>query len=784
MSWIDIKNNLGITLENQLNNSVSSITDAWDTFKNINSLSLPIINSRDLFNSVSHLSSIFSNSGTDDNVQTDLLHGLPEIWTNGNDELKKITSGGRTQWTKIKTDANGNRTVIDEKVVSDDVEDTDTYNGEWEYSGDYQSAVTNFQNISENNGYFEEVVDTSDSDRLMFLTPEWTYADFINERAIFQKSLQNPLGDQGWFYFKIFFNFDTQYGLFGGLLNNKNPMMATNSAYKYLRACESLGAYYKTNERQVALVKFAKILSYISTYAPWFFKGIRNLNQANIPVINDFTKERSIEIECATDAIDMRLNTLLDLYKFACYDEIDQKEIVPDNLRKFDMTVMVFQSPLKYFHTSFRTNTGHKYNYKGAFVNNETGFSDTMSFKMFTFINCEIDIESLGNMVPGSINNEKPFNMGGGTIKILYDRVYTHTMNEFMHIMFGNDGLYYDGSASTASLQGVDERAYRMQTALQKQRVKDIANVYDDRKISTNPNDTTTYKSIVDASESLCTNNMRALGFNALGNFAGYNKDLQFDDPNDRMKLSEYYDLKLKMLKNSPMLNETLSRVSGGVNGIITDLIESYNKMKSTVNTTWTESDKILYTDSMGHIISNSRKQTAGNLYWRNKINAMKDGYVSPETLVQRYELQKYDYLTFTKYGYGDKIINLDHKGNMVDGPGTDYWKMKIAALVDGVVSPETLEQRYEKQKYGYENISNNGSGINDKSLTTDKNGTPTPSPGTNYWLEKLRELKNGVIKSEDPYSQDYLQKKLEELTDGIVYPANLIEGNNTGRNN
>ena len=476
-------------------------------------------------------------------------------------------------------------------------------------------------------------------------------------------------------------------------------MMATNSAYKYLRACEALGQYYKTNDRQVALMKFAKILSYISTYAPWFFKSIKNLNQANVPVINDFTKERSIEIECSNDAIDMRLNTLLDLYKFACYDEIDQKEIVPDNLRKFDMTVMVFQAPLKYFHTSFRTKSGSMYDYKGTSVSKASGFSDVMSFKMFTFINCEIDRECLGNMIPSSMANDKPFNMGGGSIKILYDRVYTHTMNEFMHIMFGNDGLYYDGSASTERLQGVNKTQYRLQTEHQKARIKDITKAYDDSP-SSKPNDSMKYKSIVDASEALCNSNMRALGFNSLGNFAGNNKDLQFERTKNGVSRSEYYDLKLKMLKNDPkILDEALANVSSGVNDMITELIESYNKMKGSIRATWTSSSKTLMTDKNGRLIGDTSDGLEGitstfkrNLYWRNKINAMKDGIVSPESLVTRYEGQIYDYTNFTHNGYSDNTINTTAKGKIkYNMPGTDYWLRKINALNDGVVDPENL---------------------------------------------------------------------------------------------
>ena len=49
----------------------------------------------------------------------------------------------------------------------------------------------------------------------------------------------------------------------------------------------------------------------------------------------------------------MKLNTLFDLYRFACYDDIYKKEIIPENLRKFDMEILIMNIPLKYFQTAF-----------------------------------------------------------------------------------------------------------------------------------------------------------------------------------------------------------------------------------------------------------------------------------------------------------------------------------------------------------------------------------------------------------------------------------------------
>lgn len=271
--------------------------------------------------------------------------------------------------------------------------------------------------------------------------PSWGYDSFVHERSIWQKGLQSPFGEPGYFYFKIFFDFDTQYGLFGGILNNLDELSATNSAGKYLKLL-SLSNNYSFDlltDRLIALHKFTNILSYINSNAPWFFNGVKGLDKAMVPVLKDFSKERKIEIECSTDAIDMRLTTLLDLYTFACYDTLNDREIIPDNLRKFNMMIMLFNTPIKHLHTPTLYSKNHSYK---SLNNND--FSNFPSCKIFSFQNCEFVTDTLGSSTPGSINNETPFSLGKNTIGITYDECLTYNMNEFNAFMFGTDGIYYD----------------------------------------------------------------------------------------------------------------------------------------------------------------------------------------------------------------------------------------------------------------------------------------------------------------------------------------------------
>lgn len=285
-----------------------------------------------------------------------------------------------------------------------------------------------------------------DSNQIAFL-PEYSVSDYIIERNNWRKQLNNITGHIGWFYFKIFFNFNTSYGLLGGILNNGNDnnQNQLNTAYQYLNNIENIKMYssLKLKDRKKALEKFTFILSYISSQAPWFFNKVEGIENIKGAYTDNFNDEKTISIYCLEEAIDMRLGTLFDLYKFACYDNINCKEIIPSNLRKFEMSIMVFTVPLKLYQTGFKlydSNIGEK---EISVSKNGNDFSNTMSFKMYTFQNCEFDVNSM-NEITESLDNTNSFSIGKSKINIKYDRVYEHRMNEWEGYMFGSDGFYYD----------------------------------------------------------------------------------------------------------------------------------------------------------------------------------------------------------------------------------------------------------------------------------------------------------------------------------------------------
>ena len=352
----------------------------------------------------------------------------------------------------------------------------------------------------------------ANTDQTLLDVPAWGYKDFINERVSFQKGLDSIATQPAWLYFKLFFKFDTSYGLLGGIMKSSDgsKFAANNTAIQYLTRNWS-----KTNDnmgaRRKSLVKFVRSLSYISSYAPWFFKSVKDVNNALNMNLDNLTAEKSIEIECSEEATDLRLLTLMDFYKYAAYDAINQKEILPENLRKFDLDVVVFQSPIRYLQTSTRDLKGRKTVYKNL---NAANMTDRMSFKLFSFQGCEIDYSTLNTMLPQTFSNQAPF-QSSPTFKIKYDRVYQHNQNEFAKVLFGDSGFLWSQNEATSpetinaeSDDHENKRHKMMQYAI-------------DNKYYYNPA-SQTYKTLVDASESTISAAMMLIdGSAGLGNLYG-----------------------------------------------------------------------------------------------------------------------------------------------------------------------------------------------------------------------------------------------------------------------
>ena len=317
----------------------------------------------------------------------------------------------------------------------------------------------------------------SNTNDLLFI-PNWSTEDFINERLKFKKiatdgSTVSKYNDTGMFFYRLFFNFNTGYGLFGSILKDSINQTTEegNTAWQYLTnniGSKRFSDRYRNvlyNKRE-SLVEFTKLLNYISNESPWFFESISGLKDATKLEFDTIVKKEdpSFSIKFNPDAIDMRIGTLLDLYKDACFDYTNSKEVIPENLRKFDMSIILFNPPIQGVNINYKnryenTRTNPISNtYEDGFVvgytHKEDQFVNTkfkktysdffnangMSFKCLIFKNCEFVLKEMSSF-PDTITNSTGFE-AKYDIKISYQRVFSYNINRELTVEV-LDNLYH-----------------------------------------------------------------------------------------------------------------------------------------------------------------------------------------------------------------------------------------------------------------------------------------------------------------------------------------------------
>lgn len=199
-----------------------------------------------------------------------------------------------------------------------------------------------------------------------------------------------------------------------------------NTAYNYLL----LNAEY---ERAYMLKSFITLLSEINSSSPWYFQEITGLDTAlerkmfSEGELKIEDKPRQISIKCLHDAYDNRIGTLLDLYRAACFSYTEKKEVVPANLRKFNMGVLVFNAPIR----GKGGKSGIKQN--RILIPDENTDSNYYipSAKLIELRNCEIDYNS-SKSAWGTLNTSTDPFSPEYTITINFDDCYESRYNEIM----------------------------------------------------------------------------------------------------------------------------------------------------------------------------------------------------------------------------------------------------------------------------------------------------------------------------------------------------------------
>lgn len=302
--------------------------------------------------------------------------------------------------------------------------------------------------------------------------PNWSFEDFYKERTKFRRqgldgNDTSPYNDRGSFFYKLFFNFSSNFGLLGSLIHTSSSKYAKdiNTAYMYLSnniEGDKFSEKYKNvlRAKRSSLESFGKILNYLQMECPWFFKEVGGLAEVTKRNFNEIVpaEEKQITLTFNPDAVDMRISTLLDLYVNACYDTINFKEVIPENLRKFDMSIIIFNPPIAnlnvpytYMSTQelekayqrakeksmanigFQTDLGADETDFSKSMNNWAGIlKERMSFKCIILKNCEIDLNNL-TTTPEVLSTEEPLSLEY-TINIKYQRSYIYNLNKPLSI--------------------------------------------------------------------------------------------------------------------------------------------------------------------------------------------------------------------------------------------------------------------------------------------------------------------------------------------------------------
>lgn len=287
----------------------------------------------------------------------------------------------------------------------------------------------------------------------LLAVPNWTMDAFIAER---QKFVTHGIGDSlsgfsepGTFFYKVFFNFNTSFGLLGSLVldTNGKAFSDVNSAWQYLtnniNGSKFSERYRKILKRKrTNLENFGKLLNFLTLECPWFFSEIAGLHE--ILKLNDFNEicgkeKKSFTLKFNQDAIDMRVSTLIDLYRDACFDYTNFKEVIPENLRMFDMCIVLCAPPttgLNVYKKAKGVNVENVYG-KTQFGGNA---DDLMSFKCVICKNCEIlykELVGIGDV----INNAEGSKIDACEFKIAVDRAYLYTLNDELNVEI-LDGLF------------------------------------------------------------------------------------------------------------------------------------------------------------------------------------------------------------------------------------------------------------------------------------------------------------------------------------------------------
>lgn len=188
-----------------------------------------------------------------------------------------------------------------------------------------------------------------------------------------------------------------------GLMSTRD---GEDTAYGYLLRVDPTRAGY--------LKAFVDGLKTVNTQRPYYWQTITGLGELWTkdivspldPFVGSSEGEAGLTIGCL-EAIDLKLTALFNLYRMACYDNRYRRYVVPENLRHFDMYVIVRE--VRHFKDVIRSTTDDLVvptpNTSNGKLTQQDFLNSNQSFIMFKLEECEFSPTS-GATVFDSVTNQ------------------------------------------------------------------------------------------------------------------------------------------------------------------------------------------------------------------------------------------------------------------------------------------------------------------------------------------------------------------------------------------
>ena len=138
----------------------------------------------------------------------------------------------------------------------------------------------------------------------------------------------------------------------GGLFRGSSESTENIMAYAFGDSASNYLAKIGAPTRQAALQKFKDLLYRIQEEAPWYFQQVSGLAELYKidKAINYRGKDKVLVIDCL-ESIDLRMSLLGDLYRLVAFDFQNWREVLPLNLRTFNMEIHVLE--MRNFNTTY-----------------------------------------------------------------------------------------------------------------------------------------------------------------------------------------------------------------------------------------------------------------------------------------------------------------------------------------------------------------------------------------------------------------------------------------------